>query len=197
MAGAPRANPEISRPRPRGALPYTRLPLDGAAAACYPGAVRYEPVLHVVLHQPEIPQNTGNVGRTCLAVGAKLWLVRPLGFRLDARNVRRAGLDYWEELDWEAVDDWETLSQRLPDGRRWFLSKTASRLYTGADYRVGDVLVFGSETQGLPRSWLREHPEASLRIPVRQPVRSLNLASSVAVVVFEALRQFQAAGVPW
>jgi tRNA (cytidine/uridine-2'-O-)-methyltransferase len=130
-----------------------------------------------------------------LAVRAKLWLVRPLGFRLDERNLRRAGLDYWDDLDWEAVDDWGALREQLPGGRWWFLSKTASRLYASADYQVGDVLVFGSETQGLPRQLLRNHPEASLRIPLHAPVRSLNLASSVAVVVFEALRQWHASGV--
>src|SRR5208283_5422421 len=90
----------------------------------------YEPVLNIVLHQPEIPYNTGAVGRTCLAVGAKLWLVRPLGFQLDDRHLRRAGLDYWEHLVWEAVDDWDSLVERLPGKELWLLTKTASRGYT-------------------------------------------------------------------
>jgi tRNA (cytidine/uridine-2'-O-)-methyltransferase len=146
--------------------------------------------LHVVLYQPEIPFNTGNVGRTCVAVGAKLWLVRPLGFRMDDRRLRRAGLDYWEHLDWEAVDDWETLLVRLPGCRPWFLSKTAARLYTDVAYQPGDVLVFGSESRGLPPSLLAADPDRCLRIPMHKEARSLNLSVSVAVVVYEALRQW-------
>ena len=92
--------------------------------------------LHIVLYQPEIPENTGNIGRTCVAVGAKLWLVRPLGFRLDDRRLRRAGLDYWEHLQWEAVDDWHALRRRLSDRGYWFFSKTASQSYTEAGYRA-------------------------------------------------------------
>jgi tRNA (cytidine/uridine-2'-O-)-methyltransferase len=147
-------------------------------------------VLHIVLYQPEIPQNTGNIGRTCVAVGAKLWLVRPLGFRLDQRHLRRAGLDYWQHLEWEVVDDWGRLCQRLPRRRRWFFSKTASRLYTDASYRRCDALVFGSETRGLPQSML-DDTEHALRIPMRSHARSLNLAASVAVAAYEALRQIE------
>ena len=150
-------------------------------------------MLHIVLYQPEIPQNTGNIGRTCVAVGAKLWLVRPLGFRMDARHLRRAGLDYWQHLEWEAVDDWDTLCQHLPQRSPWFFSKTASQLYTDGSYSPDDILVFGRETQGLPK-WLLENRERSLRIPTQPQVRSLNLASSVAVAAYEALRQIRAAG---
>src|SRR5207249_7676543 len=92
------------------------------------------PLLHVVLHTPDIPQNTGNIGRTCVAVGAKLWLVRPLGFRLDQKQLRRAGLDYWQHLEWEVVDDWAALSAQLFNCRFWFFSKTATRLYTSVAY---------------------------------------------------------------
>jgi tRNA (cytidine/uridine-2'-O-)-methyltransferase len=155
--------------------------------------VRYEPVLHIVLHQPEIPQNTGNIGRTCVALGAKLWLVRPLGFRTDARHLRRAGMDYWEHLEWEAVDGWSDLVERLSPRPVWFFSKTATRQYTDADYRSGDVLVFGSETQGLPASLLQADPERVLRIPMRPQARSLNLASAVAVAAYEAARQLRTA----
>lgn len=150
------------------------------------------PRLHIVLYQPEIPQNTGNVGRTCLAVGAKLWLVRPLGFRTDQKSVRRAGLDYWQHLDWEAVEDWNALTERLPSQTRWYFSKTATRLYTDAAFHAGDVLVFGSESSGLPAELLAGDPQQALRIPIRPPVRSLNLACSVAAGVFEAVRQFGA-----
>lgn len=153
--------------------------------------MKYEPQLHIVLHQPEIPQNTGNVGRTCVALAAKLWLVRPLGFRIDAKHLRRAGLDYWKDLEWEVVDDWSMLEERLGTTRRWFLSKSATRVYTTADFRPGDALVFGKETQGLPRPILEQAGPFALRIPIRDPVRSLNLANSVAIVAYEAARQFE------
>ncbi|RIK74072.1 MAG: tRNA (uridine(34)/cytosine(34)/5-carboxymethylaminomethyluridine(34)-2'-O)-methyltransferase TrmL, partial [Planctomycetota bacterium] len=150
------------------------------------------PFLHVVLHQPEIPHNTGSVGRTCVAVGAKLWLVRPLGFRVDDYYLRRAGLDYWELLDWEVVDDWAALLARLAAshaGPMWLLSKKATRLYTDVAYRRGDVLVFGCETQGLPDALLEEYAERTLRIPTTGAVRSLNLSNAAAVVMYEAVRQ--------
>src|SRR5690606_33702024 len=132
--------------------------LDGCSAARYLGSVKYEPLFHVVLHQPQIPPNTGNVGRTCVAVGAKMWLVRPLGFQVDDQQVRRAGLDYWPYLEWEIVDDWPTLVARLPQRRFWYLSKRAERVYTTARFARGDVFVFGSETQGLPREFVEAHP---------------------------------------
>ncbi len=150
-----------------------------------------QPPLHVVLHQPEIPPNTGNIGRTCVAVGAKLWLVRPLGFRMDDRRMRRAGLDYWQHLDWEVVDDWQCLCERLPDRQFWLFTKTASHIYTDVAYRRGDVLVFGSETQGLPRGILESDPQRTVRIPMHAEARSLNLAASVAVGTYEALRQIK------
>ncbi len=153
--------------------------------------MKYEPVLHIVLHQPEIPHNTGSVGRTCVAAGAKLWLVRPLGFRVDDYYLRRAGLDYWEHLEWEVVDDWAALTSRLPAAEPYFFSKTASRPYTDVRFVRGDVLVFGSESQGLPASLLENHAERALRVPIRPQVRSLNLSNTVAIATFEALRQFQ------
>ncbi len=152
------------------------------------------PALHIVLYQPEIAFNTGAVGRTCVALGAKLWLVRPLGFRLDDRHLRRAGLDYWQYLDWEAVDDWNKLVGRLPDRSPWFFSKTAATVYTAATFQEGDILVFGSESQGLPRLLLDSHADRCLRIPIRPEVRSLNLSVSVAVAAFEARRQWQEGG---
>lgn len=143
-----------------------------------------------MLHQPEIPHNTGSVGRTCVAAGAKLWLVRPLGFRLDDYYLRRAGLDYWEHLDWQAVDDWEALAAELSGKRFWYFTKTARNSYAGVQYEPGDVLVFGCESQGLPRTLLDAHPEQTLRIPVRPQARSLNLSNAVGIVTFEALRQW-------
>jgi tRNA (cytidine/uridine-2'-O-)-methyltransferase len=151
--------------------------------------VHYEPWLHVVLHQPEIPHNTGSVGRTCVAVGAKLWLVRPLGFRVDDYYLRRAGLDYWERLEWEVVDDWSALVGRLPGRRFFYLTKTAANSYADVAYRREDVLVFGCETRGLPPELLEANAETTLRIPIRSAVRSLNLSNSAAIVIYEAVRQ--------
>jgi tRNA (cytidine/uridine-2'-O-)-methyltransferase len=153
----------------------------------------YTPLLHVVLYQPEIPPNTGNIGRTCVALGAKLWLVRPLGFQIDEKQLRRAGLDYWPLLEWEAVEDWTELREKLAEplaaGRAWFFTKTATRLYTEVAYRSGDVLVFGSESRGLPAEILEEYRGQALRLPMRNEVRSLNLSATAAAAMYEAVRQ--------
>ncbi|MFZ5832815.1 MAG: tRNA (cytidine(34)-2'-O)-methyltransferase [Planctomycetota bacterium] len=144
--------------------------------------------LHIVLYHPEIPPNAGNAGRTCVALGAKLWMVRPLGFEIDNKHLRRAGIDYWEHLDWEVVDDWESLTARLPQPY-WYFSKSGRKTHLEAKFRRGDVLVFGSESSGLPAEWARAEPERFLRIPVGPKVRSLNLAVSVGVAAYEAWRQ--------
>lgn len=149
-----------------------------------------DPLLNVVLHQPEIPQNTGNIGRTCVAVRAKLWLIRPLGYKLDDRYLKRAGMDYWQHLDWEAVDSWKEVRQRLPDAGIWYLTKTATRLVWDARFSKGDILLFGSESRGLPPSVLNEQPANKLKLPMTDLVRSLNLASTVNTVAYEAVRQF-------
>jgi tRNA (cytidine/uridine-2'-O-)-methyltransferase len=146
-------------------------------------------MLQIVLFEPEIPYNAGNAGRTCVALQAKLWMVRPLGFQLDDRHIRRAGLDYWEHLDWEVVDDWATLIERLPDVRPWFFTKTANNLHTDVRYGPDDVLVFGSESRGLPLELLAAQPDRCLRIPMHWHVRSLNLAVSVGIAAYEAMRQ--------
>ncbi|MFQ5730896.1 MAG: tRNA (cytidine(34)-2'-O)-methyltransferase [Planctomycetaceae bacterium] len=148
------------------------------------------PLVHVVLHRPDIPQNTGNIGRTCVAVGAKLWLIRPLGFRLDAKHLRRAGMDYWPLLDYEVVDSWEQVLAALPGANVWCLTKTANRLLWEAEFSAGDILLFGSETDGLPQAILDEDPDRNLKLPMREDVRSLNLASTANTVVYEAVRQF-------
>jgi len=152
---------------------------------------KYEPRLHVVLHQPEIAYNTGSVGRTCVATHAKLWLVRPLGFRVDDYYLRRAGLDYWERLEWEVADDWSALAAALP-ARKWLFTKFAERSFWDIEFEPGDALVFGSESAGLPESLHREHADSLVRIPTTDDVRSLNLSNSVAIAVYEALRQWQA-----
>jgi tRNA (cytidine/uridine-2'-O-)-methyltransferase len=150
----------------------------------------YNPILHIVLYQPEIPHNAGAAGRTCVALGAKLWLVRPLGFRVDHRHLRRAGLDYWQHLVWETVDDWDSLIERFPGRRPWLFSKKARQEYTDVQYAPGDVFVFGSESQGLPDSLLESDPDRCLRVPIRRDTRSLNLSVTVGVAAFEAKRQF-------
>ena len=161
-----------------------------------PGAeARPAPRLHVVLVGPEIAGNTGAIGRTCVAAGARLWLVRPLGFRLDDRHIRRAGLDYWPHLDYRVVDGLEEIAATTGADRLWAFSTKASRLYTAAAYRPGDALVFGPESRGLPDSWLAARPDRAVRIPIRPEARSLNLSTAVAIGVFEAVRQFAGGGV--
>ena len=155
--------------------------------------MRYDPCLHIVLHEPEIPPNAGNVGRTCVAIGAKMWLVRPLGFQIDDYYLRRAGLDYWDELEWEVADSWADLVARLARvGREpnWLLEVDGPRQYTDVTFTRGDVLVFGRESTGLPRDLLTASPEKHLSIPSRPQVRSLNLANCVALVAYEAVRQW-------
>ncbi len=151
------------------------------------------PLLHVVLVAPEIPPNTGNVARSCVAIGAKLWLVKPLGFDVSDKAVRRAGLDYWPHLVWQVVEDWDELAAHLSGplhaGRGWFFTKTASRLYTEASYERGDVLAFGCETRGLPAALIEQNAERTVRIPIRPQVRSLNLSVAAGVAMYEALRQ--------
>jgi len=153
--------------------------------------VKYEPIFHIVLFRPEIPPNTGNIGRTCVALGAKLWLVRPLGFLLDEKNLRRAGMDYWQHLELEVCDDWAQLVAALPQVRPWFFSKWAEQIYTEVTYSRGDVLVFGSESAGLPASLLEGERERLLRLPMREQVRSINLSACVSAAAYEAYRQCQ------
>jgi tRNA (cytidine/uridine-2'-O-)-methyltransferase len=147
------------------------------------------PLLHVVLHQPDIPQNTGNIGRTCVAVGAKLWLIRPLGFQLDERRLARAGMDYWHLLDWEAVDSWAEFRAKVPTGTVWCIENPAPKLLWEATFSPGDILLFGSETRGLPAALLEEFRATTVQLPMRSHVRSLNLASTVNTAVYEAVRQ--------
>ena len=152
--------------------------------------LNYQPQLHMVLYQPEIPHNAGAIGRTCVALGCKLWLVRPLGFQLDDYYLKRAGLDYWPFLEWSVVDDWQHLKNRLPNRRFWYFSKLASRNYTSVRFEREDVIVFGSESAGLPTSVLPEDRDTLLRLPMRPQVRSLNVSNVAAVVAFEAWRQW-------
>jgi tRNA (cytidine/uridine-2'-O-)-methyltransferase len=150
------------------------------------------PRLNVVLVEPEIALNTGSIGRTCVAAGAMLWLVRPLGFHLDDRHLRRAGLDYWEHLTWRVVDSLGDVIAAIGDGRLWSFSTKGTRVYTDALYLPGDTLIFGPESRGLPQHWLNQQAQRVLRIPIRPEARSLNLANAVAIGVFEAVRQLEA-----
>ena len=145
--------------------------------------------LHVVLFRPEIAANTGAIGRSCVAAGAMLWLVRPLGFRLDDRYLRRAALDYWYHLEYKIVDGLDAVADSLSRDRLWSFSTHATGVYTEARYRLGDALVFGPESRGLPLWWLDERPDRAVRIPIRPEARSLNLANAVAIGLFEAARQ--------
>jgi tRNA (cytidine/uridine-2'-O-)-methyltransferase len=149
----------------------------------------YDPILHVVLYQPEIPPNTGNIGRTCVATGMKLWLVEPLGFSVADKDLKRAGMDYWQYLNWEVVPDWATLCNCLKPNRFWYLTKKARRSYTEVSFHHNDALVLGSESSGLPDSLLDEAAEQAISVPMRTEVRSLNLSATAAIVAYEAVRQ--------
>jgi len=147
-------------------------------------------LIHVALFKPEIHPNTGNVARLCAANGLPLHLVGALGFRIDDRSVRRAGLDYWPYVDLHRETDIEELKSRIPESRLFYFSAHAGKLYTDIEYRIGDCLVFGPESKGLPEELLRKHRDCALKIPMLSSnVRSLNLASTVAIAVYEALRQ--------
>jgi tRNA (cytidine/uridine-2'-O-)-methyltransferase len=146
---------------------------------------------HVVLYQPEIPQNTGNIGRTCVAVGAKLWIVRPAGFRLDDAKLKRAGLDYWQHLALGDAANWDDLIAQLAPRRMFFFSRFAERTIWDVTFEQGDTFVFGRETSGLPASILDPADPRSLRLPTSQYVRSLNLATTVGIVLYEQQRQLR------
>ena len=146
--------------------------------------------LNVVLVEPEIPPNTGNIARLCMAVGARLHLVGPLGFSLDEKALRRAGMDYWNECDVRMWESWAALRAEAGEGARmWFFTTKASAGFWDVKYGRGDWLVFGRESRGLPESLLKENPGACVRIPMQEGARSLNLATAVGIGVFEALRQ--------
>ena len=145
--------------------------------------------LHVALIQPQIPPNTGNIARLCAATDSPLHLIEPLGFSLDAREVRRAGLDYWDKTDLWLHSDWYAFRDAISRDRCLYFSANAERDYRRAPYRDRRVLVFGSETEGMPVRILEKHPERCFRIPMPGEVRSLNLANAVSVVLYEGLRQ--------
>ena len=146
-------------------------------------------MFHIVLVEPEIPQNTGNVVRTCAATGTKLHLVRPLGFEVSDKYLRRAGLDYWQFTDITYYDGLDDFFEKNAGGRFFFFPAKGRRTHAEADFRDGDFLVFGKETAGLPEELLKANAEFCLRIPMRGGIRCLNLSNAAAVAVYEALRQ--------
>lgn len=148
----------------------------------------------VVLVEPEIPNNTGNIGRTCVATGCRLHLVHPLGFDVDEKACRRAGLDYWPRLRVVEHRDYDAYLRVTAPARRWFFSTKGRRSYFAADLRPGDHLVFGKETGGLPEELLADHPDSVLAMPMVPGERSLNLATAVCAVVYEGVRQALARG---
>lgn len=144
---------------------------------------------HIVLVEPEIPANTGNISRTCAATGTHLHLVRPLGFDTDDRTLKRAGLDYWHSVHIEYHDSFDEVLALNPKGRFFYASTRATKPYSDFEYRDGDFFVFGKETKGLPQELIEANLETCIRMPMTDKVRSLNLSNSAAIVVYEALRQ--------
>lgn len=146
-------------------------------------------MLNVVLHEPEIPANTGNIGRTCVAAGARLHLIRPLGFRLGEKELKRAGLDYWAQLDVTVYDNFADFIEKNPQAKLYMATTKAQKTYAEVVYEEGCYIMFGKESAGIPEEILVEHRDTAIRIPMLGDIRSLNLSNSVAIVVYEALRQ--------
>jgi tRNA (cytidine/uridine-2'-O-)-methyltransferase len=144
--------------------------------------------IHIVLVEPEIPANTGNISRTCAGTGAHLHLVKPLGFSIEDREVKRAGLDYWPAVKLHVYEHFEEVLEKYSGERMFFATTKGSRLYSQFEYKDGDMFVFGKETAGLPDTILSRFPEQRIRIPMNEQIRSLNLSNSVAIVLYEALR---------
>ncbi len=150
--------------------------------------------MHIILHQPEIPANTGNIGRTCVATGTALHLIEPLGFHLDEKSIRRAGMDYWHQLDVTRYMNFQEFQEKHPGVRIWMATTKARRCYTEVEFGPDDYIMFGKESAGIPEELLVEHEENCIRIPMLPDIRSLNLSNSVAIVLYEALRQQGFAG---
>lgn len=146
-------------------------------------------MFNVVLFEPEIPQNTGNISRTCACTGAALHIIKPMGFEITDKHLKRAGLDYWDKLKLTYYENLDEFLEKTKGGRYFYLSKKASKRYADAEFKDGDFLVFGKETKGLPEHVVFGNPDTALRIPMAKDLRSLNLSNTVALVLYEALRQ--------
>lgn len=146
-------------------------------------------MLNIVLHEPEMPANTGNIGRTCVAAGARLHLIEPLGFSINDKMVKRAGLDYWDKLDVTVYDDFNDFCERNPGAKIYMATTKAHKTYTEVSYEPDCYIIFGKESAGIPEEILVDHEDTCVRIPMIGDIRSLNLSNSVAIVLYEALRQ--------
>ena len=148
-------------------------------------------MLNIVLLEPEMPANTGNIGRTCVATGTRLHLIRPLGFHLNEKMLKRAGLDYWEQLDVSIYDDYQDFLIKNPNAKIYMATTKAHKVYTEVEFESDDYIMFGKESAGIPESILIDNEDTCIRIPMIGEIRSLNLSNSVAIVLYEALRQHQ------
>ena len=146
-------------------------------------------MLNIVLHEPEMPANTGNIGRTCVAAGARLHLIEPLGFQINEKQLKRAGLDYWDKLDVTIYDDFNDFLEKNPGAKIYMATTKSKQKYTDVNYEEDAYIMFGKESAGIPEEILIHHKEDSIRIPMVGDIRSLNLGNSVAIVLYEALRQ--------
>lgn len=145
--------------------------------------------MHIVLHQPEIPANTGNIGRTCVATGTSLHLIEPLGFRLDEKQIKRAGMDYWNKLDLHTYINYDDFKAKNPGAKVYMATTKAHQKYTDVKFGPDDFIMFGKESAGIPEEILVDNEDMCIRIPMLEDIRSLNLANSVAITLYEALRQ--------
>lgn len=145
--------------------------------------------MNIILHQPEIPQNTGNIGRTCVATGTSLHLIEPLGFRLDEKSIKRAGMDYWQYLDIHRYTNFEEFLEKNPGAKIWMATTKAKHTYSDVEFGENDFIMFGKESAGIPEEILVDYEDTCIRIPMLPTIRSLNLSNSVAIVLYEALRQ--------
>lgn len=145
--------------------------------------------MHIILHQPEIPANTGNIGRTCVATGTGLHLIEPLGFRLNEKEIKRAGMDYWEHLDVTRYMNFQEFKEKHPEAKIWMATTKAHKVYTEVQYGPEDFIMFGKESAGIPEEILVDYEETCIRIPMLPEIRSLNLSNSAAIVLYGALRQ--------
>lgn len=150
--------------------------------------------MHIVLHEPEIPANTGNIGRTCVATNTTLHLIEPLGFRLDEKAIKRAGMDYWEHLDVRIYVNYQDFLDKNPNAKIWYATTKAKHCYSDVSFGPNDYIMFGKESAGIPEEILVDNEETCVRIPMEPKIRSLNLSNSVAIMLYEGLRQNGFAG---
>ena len=145
--------------------------------------------MNIILHEPEIPANTGNIGRTCVATGTSLHLIEPLGFRLDEKSVKRAGMDYWQHVDLHTYRNFEEFKEKNPNAKIWMATTKAKHVYSDVEFGPDDFIMFGKESAGIPEEILVDYEETCIRIPMLEQIRSLNLSNCAAIVLYESLRQ--------